>query len=182
MTIGDIRNSLMPLIEDAAEAENELSKNEDSQFARRTYIRSIFSCLEGTIWILKDVCFNAKPQTGVRKMSVAEYTMLKEISFELKNNGDVKSAVKFLRLPDNLKFTFKMLNKLFKCNIDLEIGKKNWTNFIETLEIRNRITHPKDSTSFTITDSEIAQCKETSGWFNELTHKCFQAFMTNPTS
>ena len=100
----------MPLLEDAAEAESNLDKNPTSQFARRTYIRTIFSCVEGTVWVLKDVCFKAKPTSGKRTMSVAEFSLLKEVSYELKNNGEIGTSAKFLRLPDNIRFTFKTIN------------------------------------------------------------------------
>jgi hypothetical protein len=181
MTIGQIKDSLMPLLEDAADAESYLDNNPHSQFARRTYIRSIFSCIEGTIWILKDVCFNAKPIKGKRTMSVAEYALLKEESFELKNSGEPSTSAKFLRLPDNIKFTFKTINKLFRSEIDLKIDKKDWTDFLESLEIRHRITHPKKAISFVITDKEIERCKNTSSWFNELTHESMQAFLKSGT-
>lgn len=182
MTIGQIKDSLMPMLEDAAEAESNLDKNPKSQFARRTYIRSIFSCLEGTVWILKDVCFKAKPTSGKRTMSVAEFSLLKEVSYELKNNGEIGTSAKFLRLPDNIRFTFKTINKLFKSEIDLGIGKKSWNEFLEALEVRNRITHPKQATSFIITDKEIEACKNTSSWFNELTHQSIKAFMSVSSS
>ena len=181
MTIGQIKDSLMALLEDAGEAEAYLDTNPKSQFAKRTYIRSIFSCIEGTIWILKDVCFNAKPMKGKRTMSVAEYALLKEESYELRNNGETSTSSKFLRLPDNIKFTFKTINKLFRSDIDLKIGKKEWTDFLESIEIRNRITHPKKATSFTITDKEITRCKNTSSWFNDLTHESMQAFLKEGT-
>lgn len=181
MTIGQIKDSLMALLEDAEEAEAYLDANPKSQFARRTYIRSIFSCIEGVIWILKDVCFNAKPLKGKRTISVAEYALLKDESYDLKNNGETATSSKFLRLSDNIKFTFKTINKLFRSEIELKIGKKEWTNFLESIEIRNRITHPKKTTSFTITDEEITICKKTSGWFNELTHKSMQAFVKSGT-
>lgn len=172
----------MPLLDDVAEAESYLDNHPPkSQFARRTYIRSIFSCIEGTIWLLKDVCFNAKPMKGVRTMSVAEYALLKEESYELKNNGEAAISAKFLRLPDNIKFTFRIINKLFRSEIDLKIGKKDWTDFLESLEIRHRITHPKKATSFEITDKEIERCKNTSSWFNELTHESIQVFLKSGT-
>ena len=179
MTIGQIKNSLLSILEDASEAELFLEANPESQFARRTYIRSIFSSIEGTIWILKDVCLNTKTIDGKRKISLAEYAILKEISFELKNNGEIKTSTKFLKLTDNIKFTFSLLNKLFNLEIDLDVGSKNWSYFLETIEIRNRITHPKKPTSFIIEDSEILKCKHTSNWFNELTHKSMLGFLNS---
>ena len=110
-------------------------------------------------------------------MTVAEYDLLKEESYELKNYGEAATLSKFLRLPDNFKFTFKTINKLFRAEIDLKIGKKEWTDFLESIEVRNRITHPKKASSFTITEKEITKCKNTRNWFNDLTHESMQAFI-----
>ena len=50
MRLGDIIDRLMVLLSDAYAAEKLLEKA-DSQFARRAYIRSGFSLIEGSIWV-----------------------------------------------------------------------------------------------------------------------------------
>ena len=70
-----------------------------------------------------------------------------------------------------------LINRSFRSEIDLGVGKKQWSEFLESIEIRNRITHPKKATSFLISDNEIEACKNTSSWFNELTHQSLQAFL-----
>lgn len=108
-------------------------------------------------------------------MSIAEYALLSEESYELKSNGEPKVQTKFLRLPDNIRFIFSLINKLFQANIDLGIGKQEWEKFRKALEIRHRIIHPKESKAFEITDKEIKMCKEVCSWFNVLVHECFEA-------
>ena len=117
MKIGQFKAALMPLLEDAIDAETYLDNNPISQFARRTYIRSIFACIEGTIWILKDVCFKAKPISGIRKMAVAEFALLKKESYALKNTGETATSTKFLPLADNVRFTFKIISQPLKSRI-----------------------------------------------------------------
>lgn len=182
MKFGQIKDSLMVLLNDAIEAEDFLDAKPKSQFARRTYIRTFFSYMEGAIWILKKVCFNAKPNSGMRTMTVAEFSLLREESYELKNNGDTKTSTRFLRFPDNMKFTFKTINKLFNSNIDLEVGKNNWNEFIQASEIRNRITHPKKVDSLNVTDKEIETCKQACNWFNDLCAESIKAFFKNSSS
>jgi len=173
MKLKDIMNPLFVLLEDAHSAEQFLDEN-DTQFTRRAYIRSIFAYIEGTVWILKQTCLKAKPISGNKRISLAEHALLSEETYELKSNGEPKTQTKFLRLPDNLKFTFGLINKLFKTSIDLGVGKKEWDNFLKALEIRHRITHPKESQAFEISDKEIQICKEVCSWFNELVHACFE--------
>jgi hypothetical protein len=177
MKIGDIKNPIMAVLHDAHQAEIYLDENPDSQFARRTYIRSTFAAIEGCIWILKMVCLNSKPINGIRTMSVAEFALLKEESYELKNNGEVSTSPKFLKLADNVKFTFKAINKGFKAEIDLEVGGAKWNYFLQAITIRNRITHPKNTKEIDIGENEIELCKEVISWFNTLIASCFDAFV-----
>ncbi|WP_417590676.1 hypothetical protein [Owenweeksia hongkongensis] len=178
MKIGDIKDSLEPLLNDAFEAEEYLSKNNSSQFARRIYIRSVFSYLEGSIWVFKQVCFKAKPSDNSRrKMSISEYAILNEESYELKGNGDITVTTKNFNLLDNIKFTFKMLNKLFGGELEIGTGTESWTKLIEAKNVRNRITHPKRIEDLTIEDSEIETCQEVCSWFNILSHETFKLLL-----
>ena len=174
MKLKDVTKPLLILLEDAYSSEQFLEHN-DTQFARRAYIRSTFAYIEGAAWILKQTCLKAKPISGSRRMSPAEYALLSEETYELKSNGKPKTQTKFLRLPDNLKFTFHLINKLFKANIDLGVGKKEWDSFLKALEIRHRVTHPKETKAFEISNREIQICKEVCSWFNDLVHSFFDS-------
>ena len=101
-------------------------------------------------------------------MSVAEYSLLSDNSYDLKNNGKIGTKTKHLKLPDNLIFTFGLLIKYFGAEFDLGIGKVEWENFNKARIIRDRITHPKAPAEFRISDAEIAICQATSTWFNKL--------------
>lgn len=180
MKIRDIKEPILVLLEDAHAAEQYLEET-DSQFSRRAYIRSIFAYIEGSVWILKQTCLKAKPFSGVRRMSPIEYALLVEETYDLKSNGEPKAQSKFLRLPDNIKFTFKVVNKLFQSNIDLGVGKDEWSKFQCALKIRHRITHPKNTKTFEISDKEIELCKEVCSWFNDIVYECFEAFI-HPTA
>lgn len=116
MKLRDIQEPMLKLLEDAGEAEVLLEK-EDTQFFRRAYIRSIFASIEGTIWLIKQTCLKAKSSNGIRRMSVAEYAMLAEQSYDLKANGETSIQTKFLRLSDNLRFTIKVVNRLFEMQL-----------------------------------------------------------------
>jgi len=178
MKIGTIKNGLEPLLNDAFEAEKFLGENKESQFFRRLYIRSVFAYIEGSVWILKQVCLNAKSANGEkRKISLSEYSILTEESYELKNNGNIKTVSKNLNLLDNIKFTFKTVNKLFNGKIELGVGTKSWDNLIDAKKVRNRITHPKSDKEMFVDDNEIENCEKVCSWFNLLVKDCFDEFI-----
>ena len=178
MRLREIKAPLMILLEDAHAAEM-LLERDDSQFSRRAYIRSIFAYIEGAIWILKQFCLKARATSGIRRISPAEYCLLIEETYELKSNGVPKTQTKFLRLPENIRFTFTLVNRLFGANLNLGIGTQSWNKFLQALNIRHRITHPKDTSAFAIADEEIELCKEVCSWFNELINEYFQVLVAN---
>ncbi len=182
MKLRNIKDRLMPMIEDAHWAEEALDK-EDNQFTRRAYIRSFFGMIEGSIWVLKQTVLLAPVQEGrIKRISAAEYALLSDKTYDLKSNGQPKEQTKYLKLPDNFKFTFGVLEKYFKADFDLGIGTIAWDNFLKAQAIRNRITHPKTSEEFEVTDSEIAICKEACSWFNELIVTFFNSLVSNGTN
>ena len=179
MRVGDISDSLMPMLEDGKWAEDSLEKD-DNQFTRRAYVRSMFSIIEGSIWVLKQTILHATaPKGHIIKMSVAEYSLLSDRSYDLKNNGAIQEKVKHLKLPDNLVFTFGLLTKYFGAKFDLGIGTVKWENFIKAQAIRDRITHPKAPAEFKVSDAEIAICQATSTWFNSLIAAFFDRLKFN---
>jgi len=56
---------------------------------------------------------------------------------------------------------------LFGTTVDLPVGSTSWQEFLTAIEVRNRITHPKDTADLQVSDNEIAVCKRVCGWFNE---------------
>ncbi len=179
MKLGDVKDRLMPMIEDAHWAEQALDK-EDNQFTRRAYIRSMFAMIEGSIWVLKQTVLNAPTVKGnIKKLSVAEYALLSDKTFELKSNGEPKEQTKYLKLPENFRFTFNVLTKSFGTEFDLGIGTVAWDNFLAAQAIRNRTTHPKTVAEFEVSDSDIATCKEACSWFNELVVVFFNGIVSN---
>lgn len=168
MTVGDIKANLLPILEDGFWAEQALDK-ENNQFTRRSYIRSVFAIIEGCVWVLKQTILHAPVRKGrIKKLALAEYALLSEKAYELKNNGAICEQKKYLKLQDNIRFTFGLINKYFKSGCELGVGTKSWDNFLKAQKIRDRITHPKGPDEIEISDSDLKICKSTSSWFNKL--------------
>jgi hypothetical protein len=180
MKLGEITQPLLKLLEDTGEAEAFLDKH-NTQFARRAYIRSIFAYIEGAIWLLKQSCLRVVLEQKVRILKPADYALLKDVGFELKSNGEPFEQPKFLRLPENVRFTFRTFNRLFSASIDLGIGSKKWDDFLAAIAMRHRVTHPKNPTDIDISDAEIEKAKEVSGWFNEIVSNCIETMHDKPS-
>jgi hypothetical protein len=179
-TLGDVTRRIQKLLEDACEAENYL-KNNNSQFAKRAYIRSTFAYMEGTIWLFKQLIvqtvFQSKAVTNpLRLLSIAELGLLSDVSYDLKDNGESYEQQKFLPISKNLRFTVSIMNRFTHGSIDLQTDSKTWGHFNKTIKVRNRITHPKNAGEIDITNEEIQHATEVCNWFNDISQNCIDAF------
>lgn len=136
-----------------------------------------FSYIEGSIWIMKQVSFKAKSNTGKRRMTPGEYTIFNDLSFDLKSNGDIRQNVKYLKLPENFKFAYKTINKLFNSGIQIDYTGAAWQEFLTAQKLRNRLTHPRNLSDLEINDNEIQICRNVCYRHNDLNHQCMKAFL-----
>ena len=151
----EVIDPLLILLRDAQAAEKFMEATE-TPFSRRSYVRAIFAYIEGAIWVIKRSCVLATEETKTKSFSVAERALLSDATYDVKNNGEVTTQTKFLRLPDNLRFAIRMSNRLFNAGIELRPGEKNWQSLIDALQVRHRITHSKDLGGFDVTDASDA--------------------------
>lgn len=150
--------------DDAGFAESDMDKN-DADYYRRNFVRALFAMIEGSIFVIKQGTLIAGFSEG--SLSFAEIALLKEETFDLDNRGNVRSQVKFLRIADNFKFAAKMASKVFDCNLELGVGTREWDSFLELIRIRNRVTHPKGSSDFEISQDEAELARTVFYWFND---------------
>jgi hypothetical protein len=149
---------------------------EDSQFWRRTYIRTLFSMVEGITYRMKQAAlanFNDRmsgPQTPELRsypiyLSEADTAMLKELSFDLNEKGEAYTQPKFIPIIKNVKFAFSSLARSQEANFELKLNRSGWVAFQNSLRIRNRLTHPKNSTELVVSDEELSHAKDAFQWF-----------------
>lgn len=166
MKLGDITQPIVQLLDDAHSAEQLLLEH-DEPFYRRSYIRSTMAAAEAVVWFLKQVCLRAAKERG-RGLSIGEIALLSDRTFELKSNGRIRSHPKYLKLPDNIRFTISTCNRMFATEADVGAGGMGWNSFLAAIEIRNRLAHPKQAADLNVSDEELETCKSSSAWFNQL--------------
>lgn len=170
---------LITLLDDAIESENFLKENINSQYARRVFIKCLFTLIEGTVWIIKDFCYISSQIKRDKLFNIPEMALLKEETFEINNKGEPVTSVKFLKLEYNLKFAIKSFNKLYNSNVDLKVNQVDWANFKTAIKIRNDITHPKRPDSLVIDDKKMEVCKNTCDWFTKVLYECLNTSSRN---
>ena len=148
---------------------------------RRAYIRSLSSAIEGVVWLMKQVCLAGAEPFSV-SLSMAEQSLLAEKTYEISDKGEAQEKGRFLQIYANLRFAVNMVNKVFKVSIDLQTDTEHWQNFRKFIDIRNRITHPRNVLEADVTPDEIVMSKGVfDNWFSNI-YKQFIEVLINSTT
>lgn len=170
------------LQEDVVEALNQLLKD-PSNFWLRTHIRAFFALVEGTTFGLKQVALKVHEYRPC--FTEAEVSLLKEVSYELSEQGKVQIRPKYLDTLSNVRFTFEAVKKAFDLEFEITYNDSGWQCFRESLQIRHQVTHPKTASGLAISQLDDGRGKnvdiitEALGWYvQQVMDKLFPEMMS----
>lgn len=135
---------------------------ENRQFVRRSFARTLFAAIEGILNVLKQSIL------GCYKISVIDLTKEDfERLIEAKENFK-GSLIKPKRIPlkDMMKSVYKIYsNKMLSQELVIDIDSSGWMAFCEGIKIRDRLMHPKMSGDLAVTEDEQNTLFTASHWF-----------------
>ena len=164
------------LRQDLLDCEKLAKGDNKTDSGKRAFVRSVFAMIEGSVFNLKQMAL-ALSKHGRGGFPQAESVMLEEVSYELDDKGDVKSQIKFIPLPKNIKFAFAAAARAFRVTYELKVDDAGWNSFKEALEIRNHITHPKTSEHLQLSDKDIEVASNAAQWFLRTQRELIQTMM-----
>ena len=154
IAIFSIAEASLELAQDFSYCSNALKKDIQSQFWRRTMVRTLFASTELlTHAVRQNLMYYS--QAGIIELSLPELTILEEKSYGLKNNGKISVQKMKLRTADNFRFSLSLFHERMATGYLLDFGGNGWQSFLESLKIRDRITHPKNLDEITVLDDEL---------------------------
>lgn len=137
------------------------------QFWRRMYVRSFFAHVEGVAYRLKQQALSASDKFGIVKLSTEEISIINEESYEFADNARIKRRSIFYPIDITIRFAFDAVLKVHGKKLNLNLGNDNrWNCFKESIKLRNRITHPKNSKDLIISDVELNNLLQAVDWFS----------------
>jgi recombinational DNA repair protein (RecF pathway) len=145
-------------------------EQEDSQFWRRTLVRTSFALIEGVVHRMKHLAFEFCSYEKI-PLSRAEVAMLQEEGYELNDKGEAISKVSYMHITKNVKFAFKVLARAYSVNNELKVDDAGWDNFKKALKIRDRLMHPKSSSDLIVNDADVSTVDKAVGWFGQHAHE-----------
>ena len=163
-TLRQILEILPEIVRDVEACEESLNDAKGKQHLRRSYVRALFTMIEGTVHSIKELEF--AELNSREKPHIPTLVALKENVFKIDRRGKIQEGVKFVPMANNLRFAGNIFNKTFEKQLNLGVGATEWENFKTSIKIRNRITHPKEVNDITISDDELLIIKKVNEWFN----------------
>jgi hypothetical protein len=161
------------LMQDVETAYAKLSES-DNQYNRRVYVRTLFALVEGELFNKKQLALKMF-LLGRVSFTESELAIIKEEQYYLNNLGNAETRNLFLRLPENLRFTFDSYARAFTCKFKLDVKCSGWDAFLNAVKIRNRITHPKQQMNLEINDKDLYVIKTASKWYRDISIKLMES-------
>lgn len=149
-------------------------KKTNTQFMRRTHIRALFAFIEGCVYMIKQEVFIHQKYKRQPNLTPEEMILLKEETPYLERNGKVKKMPKYVDLLSNVRFTIECYKKTSNLNHELDVSGKSWKSFHNSLKVRDRITHPKNSSDMEISDNELKESFLAFSWFRQIVLDLFK--------
>ena len=133
----------------------------DSNLRRRVFLRTIAADIEGCINMLAYALVSTP-----NLLSIAEMTILNEIQYDLKENGEPREKEKYYSSITKWRFIVKIMeHHLGAEHWKIDFTNNDFNNFKTIFKTRNRITHPKIEQSLNIEDEEMESCVKGYQWF-----------------
>ncbi|MCB1813883.1 MAG: hypothetical protein KDK04_19525 [Candidatus Competibacteraceae bacterium] len=147
------------------QAAAQLSHMNDTQFTRRTYVRAAFALFEGNINLMTEVILAAMDRQDIQALPLKTLEILRQEEQKLDQNGLPIVHIKFRSFHKRIAPVFKSFSQLYGKSFQIDKSTAGWVDFKAAIEIRNRITHPKNAANFVITDCELNTVQRAKQWF-----------------
>jgi hypothetical protein len=172
LAIADILPAVHAAAVDADTCKASMLAN-DSPFARRMWVRAYFAWVEV-------VCFSARQyvlerrfnKRVIRPADIPEFLALSELRYNVTGGKIVAERLRS-RTRDQLAFSLLVLAEFFGLRLTIDRSGRSWNAVQGALNVRDRITHPKTSREFDVSDNDIKTVNEFSGWFAGHLHVIF---------
>lgn len=140
-------------------------KSDYIYFRRRNYVKTVFSSIEGILFSMKRILLSHS-----KNLTDEEIVKLQEYKLVGPNEHKLKKEIFFLRTDENVKFVIRTYEKVKTKGIVTNLKCNDWERFKKSIEIRNRITHPKHSKDLLISEEEMKIVEQAHDWFFDVFH------------
>ena len=135
-----------------------------SPFSRRTYVRTVFTFIEGVTFGMKQLTLGLHA-SGRVALSAAELAALREEMYDLEDSGTPTVRPKFTPLAKGLRLACSAFAKAIGSDHQVNTNDVGWSSFKQAVTIRNRIVHPKGRAEFELSETDMRTVEAGRSWF-----------------
>lgn len=161
------------LITDVIAAREQLSQS-DNQAHRRNLIRTTFAAIEGLVWLLREHLESIG--TDLDRLSPMDKLALNEIGYSVSQSGVLRRTSQRMPLRTAIRYAIRVVQKI-EPSFAVDYTQPGWDNLITAIEVRHRITHPKNSPDLVVQDAEIEATSRGLDWFLAVVEEGMRASM-----
>jgi|SRR5262245_41745440 len=147
--------NILPAIQVAGEDVDkcwEIMHAENTQFARRNWVRAYFAWVEIVCFWARQHALHARFRKRViRQSDIPEYSVLSEHRYNI-SKGKAIAEPSRGRTLDYIVFSLATFAKAFGLPVEVEREGKSWEAVRAALGVRDRITHPKSKGALKVSD------------------------------
>ena len=135
----------------------------------RFYTKTVFSMVEGVSYRTRRYIISAV-DAGLYLLDTPSIKMLCESTYKLDASGKIIEKDENLSFVPGFKFTFKSFGKCLGMGkfVEQAFCDNGFGNFKKSVEIRNRLTHPKETEEMIVSGSELMLVESAEKWFHAL--------------
>jgi hypothetical protein len=164
--MADISQSFIHTLVQDVEAGLKRVELEDNSRHRREAMRSIFAAIEGVVWIYRQHIHRVSKDLD--ELSRPEERVLEDVSYLIGGNGELREHPRLTPLPAMVRFVAALAQR--SCGAPpAEYGHVGWAKLKRTVELRNRLTHPKDHPDLHVSSKELSEAYAGFCWLLALT-------------
>lgn len=142
-----------------------LHEMDGSQSHRRHLIRALFTAIEGMVWTYREHVVGVAKSCDT--LTFEEELAFSEVSYSVTSQGKIVELARFVPLLAMFRLTTKLAERLDQ-NLIVRFDDTGWEALRRTVEIRNRITHPKSEADLEISEPDLSTCRVGFDWLFEL--------------
>jgi hypothetical protein len=139
---------------DAGTLEKNGSIAAEYEFEARQLIRAIFAYIEAVTFSVKVSCVHQCMEAGI-EVSDYERQLAVEVAGELTDGGEIVERPAKLRLAQNVRFAFKLLEKSTGKPTTFNPADHWWSCFKAAIRVRDRLMHPRFPEDIDISGADI---------------------------
>lgn len=160
-----------PLFNDMVACERLLQET-DTQFARRVFFRCAFAFIEGTIYWLQGIALTAALNHNLangRSINVTLVSALIDDTPRVGKTGKITLDPNRIPFLNHTALVLRTLVEAFELHAEDMFADNGWAEMQKAVEVRHRITHPKEPDELTIADAEMRSLREALSWLFSVT-------------